>query len=662
MIRVYRTIIAVCVGLLASVFLYFHFSVESAPRLANYYLRWEIRSSDVTELAKWDLLILDMETQATSRALIEKIRALNPEIKILAYITSQEIRRDARGGSSVMRRKLAGGLAEEWYLTDVDGHRYSFWPGTDMLNPTSQCPQVNGKSWNDYLANFVAREILSTGLWDGVFYDNTWGGLTWFSGKEVDINRDGQSEGASVDAAWREGMRQLFNTTRRLAGNQYILVGNAITREYGESLNGIMIENMQNNRWREVMNAYRAQSQSGAKPRVIIVNGNTSNTGDNINYRLLRFTLASTLLGNGFFSYDYGDRDHGQVWWYDEYNINLGEPTGEAYAVSGATPFNEDVWRRDYAHGLTIVNATGEAQTVDLGAEYEKIVGTQDPTVNDGQVTDKVNLSGKDGLLLLKTARTIDEVVFENGAFLRFVDARGNRVRNGFFVFEEGFAGEARIWRGDLNGETGLEKISTEDGKMDIFNSRGEYWYNDYPFGVEYLGGINVAVGELNNEGKINLVVAPASGGTVNLYNYYGALLQQGFYPLGRKYRGSFSPAIGQVQVGPGNILLGVGKGRAAEVLIYGNNLTKLIRRFYPYEKSFTGGVKVAAGDVNGDGLDEIITVPMSGRRSLVRVFNGLGKKLSEFYLSTALGGQNISLATADVNYDGVEEIVVMSK
>ncbi|HLD34311.1 MAG TPA: putative glycoside hydrolase, partial [Patescibacteria group bacterium] len=496
----------------------------------------------------------------------------------------------------------------------------------------------------------------------GVFYDNTWDSLVWFTGKEVDINGDGLAEGTNANTAWREGMRQLFNATRRLAGNQYILVGNAITREYGESLNGIMVENMQNNRWREVMNAYRAQSQGGARPRVIIMNGNTSNTGDNTNYRLLRFTLASTLLGDGYFSYDYGDRDHGQVWWYDEYNINLGEPTGEAYSVGGATPFNEDVWRRDYAHGLTIVNATGEAQTVDLGAEYEKIIGTQDPVVNDGQITDKVNLSGKDGLLLLKTARAIDEVVFENGAFLRFLDTHGNRVRNGFFVFEEGLAGEARVWRGDLNGETGLEKISTEGGKMNIFNSQGDYWYNDSPFGVQYLGGINMAVGELNNESKINLVTTPASGGTVNLYNYYGGVLRQEFYPLGRKYRGSFSPAIGQVQAGPGNILLGVGKGRSAEVLVYDNNLTKLIRRFYPYESGFIGGVNVAAGDVNGDGLDEIITVPVSGRRPLVRVFNGRGKKLSEFYLSAALGGQNITLAAADVNYDGVEEIVVMSK
>ncbi len=61
-------------------------SARVAPKRANYYLSWEISDAKARELAKWDLLILDMETQVSSLSALKKIRQLNPNIIILAYI------------------------------------------------------------------------------------------------------------------------------------------------------------------------------------------------------------------------------------------------------------------------------------------------------------------------------------------------------------------------------------------------------------------------------------------------------------------------------------------------------------------------------------------------------------------------------------------------
>ncbi|MDI3496579.1 MAG: hypothetical protein PWQ35_600, partial [Patescibacteria group bacterium] len=58
------------------------------PRLANYYLKWDLNTKEAQELAKWDLLILDMEVQENSPEALKEIRRLNPDIIILAYITS----------------------------------------------------------------------------------------------------------------------------------------------------------------------------------------------------------------------------------------------------------------------------------------------------------------------------------------------------------------------------------------------------------------------------------------------------------------------------------------------------------------------------------------------------------------------------------------------
>jgi len=68
---------------------------------------------------------------------------------------------------------------------------------------------------------------------------------------------------------------------------------------------------------------------------------------------------------------------------------------------------------------------------------------------------------------------------------------------------------------------------------------------------------------------------------------------------------------------------VGAGIGGAPLVKVYRPGSGELVRSFYAYEETFTGGVRVATGDLNRDGVDDIITVPGPGGSARVKVFDG---------------------------------------
>src|SRR5262249_9810951 len=103
----------------------------------------------------------------------------------------------------------------------------------------------------------------------------------------------------------------------------------------------------------------------------------------------------------------------------------------------------------------------------------------------------------------------------------------------------------------------------------------------------------------------------------------------------------------------------GADAGGGPEVAVFDAPTGVLERAFYAYDPRFMGGVRVAVGDVNGDGVPDIITAPGPGGGPHIRVFDGAtGALIREFMAYSPAFMNGVFVAVGDVNGDGYADII----
>lgn len=636
------------------------------PKLANLFYRWHIEENEVADLARWDILIVDMDVQTYSPEKLVDIKRKNPQIKLLAYLAPEEVRGDSGKLDGTLRQKFYNLVDEAWWLKDSSGQAVAWWKPNPMINVTADAPLKNGQTWSEVLPRFIKNEILASGYWDGVFYDNVWDDVSFLQSFKIDTNLDGQPESVSeLNQKWQAGMSELLSQTRNILGDDYLILGNG-GESYFKYVNGTLYETFPIRGWSSTMEKYRFITENGASPAIGVLNTNGQNSNKKDNYQLMRYGLASALLADGYSGFDNGDQSHAEIWWYDEYETSLGDPKGQPVNIlnSQTGVFSDGVWRRDFENGLVIANSTDRSYSVDLGGEFQKINGKQAKLINDGSFVERVEVPAKDGLLLLRPIENIYKATFFNGSFVRVFNEFGHHVRAGFFAYKEDYRGGTQIIEEDLDRDKVKEVVVAEVNRVDIYEE-GVKVKTFYPYTEKYRGGINIAVGDLDNNGTMEIITGTENGGgpQVRIFNNRGDLINPGFFAYGKEFRGGVNIAVGDLEGdGAMEIIAGAGVGGGPHVRVFAADGKLVNPGFFAYDSKFRGGVNVAVGDMDGDGKDEIITGAGKGGGPQIKVFDKAGKIAGPiFFAFDDDQRQGVEVATTDMDGDGKAEIIGMT-
>ncbi|HET6576381.1 MAG TPA: choice-of-anchor Q domain-containing protein [Fimbriiglobus sp.] len=213
----------------------------------------------------------------------------------------------------------------------------------------------------------------------------------------------------------------------------------------------------------------------------------------------------------------------------------------------------------------------------------------------------------------------------------------------------------------------GLSAVAAGPGggpQVTVYNPDGTVRFNFFVYAPTFTGGVYVATGDVTGDGVEDIVTGAGLGGGPHVRVFDGVTGAEvsSFFAYDPGVRGGVTVAVGDVDGdGRADLVTGAGPGAGPHVKVFDATGTERFG-FFAYEPTFTGGVSVAVGDLNGDRAADIATGPLVGGGPHVQVFDGRTQQvLMSFFAFDPKARGGASVAIGDAYADGTAELIAGS-
>ncbi|MFO0936849.1 MAG: VCBS repeat-containing protein [Gemmataceae bacterium] len=249
-----------------------------------------------------------------------------------------------------------------------------------------------------------------------------------------------------------------------------------------------------------------------------------------------------------------------------------------------------------------------------------------------------------------------------------FMDLTGNQSID-FMAYDPSFRGGVRVALADLNGD-GIPDIVTAPGPgmaplVRVFDGRTLGLLTEFlAYDPKWVNGVHIAAADLSRNGVAMIATGADGGGGphVRIFDLAAGKVIDQFFPYPEKFLGGVRVAMGDVNgdgipdlvTAPGPIPPG-GFSTGSLVKVYDGRNRRVITEFHAYDPRWQNGVWIATGDITRDGRAEIVTGADAGGGPHVRVFEGTnGRFLTDFFPFPREFTGGVRVAAHDINGDGV--------
>jgi RHS repeat-associated protein len=257
------------------------------------------------------------------------------------------------------------------------------------------------------------------------------------------------------------------------------------------------------------------------------------------------------------------------------------------------------------------------------------------------------------------------------GPHVRVLDPGTLAEHFGFYAYDPGFTGGVRVATGDINGDGALDIITAAGPgggpHVRVFDGLTGVQLpgtvgNFYAYDPAFSGGVFVASADVNGDNRDDIITGAGAGGGphVRVFSGVDGAELMGFYAYDSRFSGGVSVAAGFVDGDDrADIITGAGAGGGPHVKVIGGSDGAELMSFFAYAPQFAGGVYVASGDVNGDSQADIITGAGAGGGPHVRVIDGGdGSELHSFFAYDPAFTGGVRVASSDLNGDDLADII----